>query len=184
MNHYNQICEQAADNYGLITVATAQQLGVHRKELLLWEKIGRLERCGRGVYRLSHYAPTEYDRYAEAVALVGGDAAIYGESVLAMHNLALVNPSQITVVDSRRVRRTLPKWIRIEKKPANLVESDFNGIACQSLPDAFRTCRKSVMPDRLSEAVREAERRGLLGVGEADALKKEFPPAGAVSHLS
>jgi len=174
MSHYNQIYERAADNYGLVTVGAAQQLGVHRKELLLWEKIGRLERCGRGVYRLNHYTPTEYDRYAEALALVGGNAVIYGESVLAMHNLALVNPAQITVVDSRRVRRTLPKWIRVEKKPANLVESDFNGIACQALPDAFRTCRKTVMLDRLSEAVRDAERKGLLGVGEADALKREF----------
>ena len=106
MNQYETIYQHAVDNYGLVSVAAAKELGVHRKELLRWVKSGRLEKRWRGLYRLTHYVPTELDRYAEAVALVGGDDAIvFGESVLAMHDLALVNPAQLSVARSGRVRR-------------------------------------------------------------------------------
>ncbi len=44
---------------------------------------------------------------------------------------------------------------------------------------AFGGClqalQRKVMSQRLAQAVREAEQRGLLGFTEAEALKKEFP---------
>ena len=100
----------ASERYGLITVEDAAQLGIHRKQLLVWEAMGRLERCGRGVYRLDHYLPTPYDHYAEAIALVGRGAVIYGDAVLAMHNLGRTDsscrretrPQGIARVDSAR----------------------------------------------------------------------------------
>ena len=45
----------------------------------------------------------------------------------------------------------------------------------QPLADTFRHCKGKVMSQRLAQAVREAEQRGLLGFTEAEALKKEFP---------
>lgn len=175
MKLYDNINATAISNYGLITSAQATELGVRLKDLLEWVKIGRLEKCWRGVYRLVHYLPTEYDRYAEALATVGNDAMIWGESVLAMHNLAMVNPDKIEVATTRRVRRELPGWIglvRLQKKPPHDV---FNGIRCQPLAEAFRHCKGKVMTHRLAEAIREAEQKGLLGLTEAEALKKEFP---------
>ncbi|MBO4511337.1 MAG: hypothetical protein J5746_01100 [Victivallales bacterium] len=175
MTQYDNINAMAIANYGLITSAQATQLGVHLKDMLEWVKLGRLEKCWRGVYRLVNYQPTEYDRYAEAVATVGDDAMIWGESVLAMHNLALVNPEQIEVATSRRVRKGLPAWIKLTSLREEVPSEDFNGIRRQPLAEAFRHCKGKVMPRRLAEAVREAERKGLLGVTEADTLKKEFP---------
>ena len=113
MKLYDNINEVALSNYGLITSAQASELGVRLKDLLEWVKIGRLEKCWRGVYRLVHYLPTEYDRYAEALATVGKDAMIWGESVLAMHNLAMVNPDRIEVATTHRVRKKLPVWISL-----------------------------------------------------------------------
>ena len=175
MKLYDSINEMALYNYGLITSAQASKLGVRLKDLLEWVKIGRLEKCWRGVYRLVHYLPTEYDRYAEALATVGKDAMIWGESVLAMHNLALVNPDKIEVATTHRVRKKLPVWISLVKLQEDTPSDDFNGIRCQPLSAAFRHCHKIIMPQRFAEAIREAEQKGLLGYSEAKKLKKEFP---------
>ena len=174
MNNFEKVYETAAERYGLITVEDAEKLGIHRKQLLAWEKIGRLERCGRGVYRLNHHVPTPYDHYAEAVALVGHGAIIYGDAVLAMHNLALVNPPQIQVAVERRVRRDLPGWIRLVKKATDVKEEPFEGVPCQAVSDAIRTCKGTVMKDRLVDAIEEAERQGLIGQHEYEELRKEF----------
>ncbi len=174
MSNFEKVYETAADRYGLVTVEDAEKLGIHRKQLLAWETMGRLERCGRGVYRLNHHVPTPYDHFAEAIALVGHGAIIYGDGVLAMHNLALVNPAQIQVAVEKRVRKTLPDWIRLVKKADGIREETFEGIACQNLADAIRTCRGTVMKERLADAIEQAERQGLVGRQEYQELKREF----------
>ena len=175
MPHFEDIYDHAVAHYGLVTTEEAGKMGVHRKELLRWVASGRLEKVGRGVYRITHYVPTELDRYAEAVALVGPGSAIQGECVLAMHDLALVNPAQMTVATRRRVRRTLPRWIHVVRMKPNMPLDEFDGIPCQSLADAIRECRGTVMDERLAEAVHEATRKGLLSLSEASQLEREFP---------
>ena len=148
--------------------------GIHLKDVLEWVKSGRLEKRGRGVYRIAHYLPTEYDTYAEAVALVGDTAMICGESVLAMHNLALVNPVRVHVAVRRRLRKELPDWIETEKATSEITEDNFNGIPCQKLSEVIRLSRGKILTERLVSAVHEAGTKGLLDVFEYEALKKEF----------
>lgn len=171
---YDQVCEQAIGNYGLITTKEVESLGIRRKDLGEWVKLGRLVRLGHGVYRIEHYLPTEYDRYTEAVALVGKDAALWGESVLAMHNLAMVNPLRVQVATGRRVRKLLPKWIDLVKKPVDAEVDVFEGIRCQNLASVLQDCRGKLMTDRLLDAIDDASRRGLLRSGEVEKLKKDF----------
>ena len=123
-------------------------------------KRNRLVHKGYGVYRLAtHYQPSEYDGYAEAVLLGGEGAMIWGESVLAMHDLALVNPPAIEVATDRRVRRTLPPWIQLLRRKVQNLEY-YQGIPCQPLAEAFRTCKGAVMNERLADGIRKAERNG------------------------
>lgn len=91
-----------------------------------------------------------------------------------MHNLALVNPPQIQVAVAKRVRRTLPDWIRLVKKTDDVREESFEGIACQRVADAIRTCRGIVMKERLVDAIDEAARQGLVDRQEYKNLKEEF----------
>ena len=127
MAQYDDICEEAIANYGLISTERAAELGVHRKELYDWVRLGRLEKCARGLFRIAHYLPTEYDHYAMAVAIVGGDAWLWGDAVLAMHNLALVNPLRYKVAVKRNVRKALPEWIEIVHRFNEADASEFNG---------------------------------------------------------
>ncbi len=174
MTAYEKIYEVAADNYGFITTKEASALGIPKSEMSALAKRNRLVRHGYGVYRLAtHYQPSQYDSYAEAVLLAGGDAAVWGESVLAMYDLALVNPPVIEVATDRRVRRSLPSWVRLVRREPG--ETDFyQGIPCQRLADAFRCCKGKVLKERLADGVRKAEADGFLRLGEAEMLLREI----------
>ena len=117
MHKWVKIQDFALDNYGLVTTSQAAALNVSPAELSRWTRIGRLEKRAYGVFRLASRTPTDFDRYAEALAIVGNDSQIFGESVLAIHNLAMVNPAKIEVATQKRIRRCIPQWIKIVSLP-------------------------------------------------------------------
>ena len=61
-------------------------------EMSRWFADGKLVRRGHGVYKVARWVPTPLDPFAEAVALMGDGSFLWGESVLSMHGLALVDP--------------------------------------------------------------------------------------------
>ncbi len=173
MAHFDDIYEIAADNYGLITTAQAEEAGITRSELARWTKLGKLNKRGRGLYRITQWVPTELDRYAEAVALVGEGAFLAEDAVLSMHDLALVNPQRITVASPKRVRRSLPDWVDVVSAKSEACTS-YEGISSQSVFDALIACKGRVMPERLLAAMREARKRGLIREKEYRGLRKEL----------
>lgn len=175
MKHWDAIYDIAADNYGIVTSRQASKVTPNADvELSRWAKSGRLESLGRGVYRLTQYSPTPYDSYAEAVALAGEGAYLYGESVLAINDLAKVNPGVVTVALPRRARRNMPDWVRLVQVKDVSEKETYFGIASQPLMSAFQTCRDTVPVSRLRTAVDDAENAGILLKGEAEALRREL----------
>ena len=174
MTHWETLYDKAVDNYGLITTAQATEYGINPAELPRWVKMGRLEKRGHGVYRLSQHNPTDYDYYAEAVMFAGEGAVIYGESVLAMMNLALVNPSKVHVATRSRLRKKLPDWMRIVPRVRVDEPVFYKGIPCQSIANAIITCRKSVPQERLRMAMVDARNQGFITMREETKLKKEL----------
>jgi len=170
MTYYDDIYELAADNYGLITSAKAKKLGISDKEMNALTKRGRLVRRGHGVDKLTHYVPTQNDAFAEAVALVGTGSYLYGEPVIAMLGLAPTNPSRVFVATPARIRKELPDHIVIVK--ANDDVTHYEGIPSQRLTDAIAACKKTMMPERLEEAAREAGRQGYITEKQLDELLK------------
>jgi predicted transcriptional regulator of viral defense system len=174
MTYYDEIYEKAADNFGIITTAEARTLGVPGIQLVKLARRGKLDRVGHGVYRLSRFLPTHFDHYATAVALVGKGAYIYGISVLAMFNLALVNPAKITVATPSRVRKTLPPYIAVMPATEGTEVTRYEGIPSQSVADAIRTCRRVIMTERLLPAIEDARLQGLVNEREAKELTREI----------
>jgi len=174
MTYYADIYERAADNYGLITSADAKEMGIPVVELGKLYKRGRLNRVGHGVYRIFHYTPTALDGYADAVALVGQGAYLFGESVLAMHNLAPTNPATIKVATPNIVRKKLPQYIVTITRKNDEQVTLYEGIPSQSVANAIRANRKTMMSDRLLGAIQEARKQGLISKKEAADLSKEI----------
>ena len=117
--------------------------------------------------------PTPYDRYAEAVALVGPGSVVWGDSVLAMLDLAYENPPVVYVAFARRVRRALPAWVRLVDEHVD-ERTAYEGVPCQALPEAIRACRGHVLPGRLADAARDARARGLITRAEAAELEEDM----------
>lgn len=162
MSFYYEIYEVAADNYGLISNAQAKKLGVSDKELSRLTKDGRLERVGHGVYRIFHHVPEPNDPYALAVMRVGPEAYLYGESVIAMHGLAPTNPARMFVATPKRVRKKVPKHLHVVRRGDRGDVSSYEGIPSQAIPAAIKSCKGTMMPERLIEAARNARAKGLI----------------------
>lgn len=174
MTKYDDIYELAADNYGLITSAQARAIGVTNNELVQYAQRGKVERVGQGLYRITHYVPTPYDSYAEAVALVGPGAYLYGESVIAMHELAPTNPSYMHVATPNRVRRKLPSYMKVFHIPEGGKITLYEGIPSQTVADAIYSCRGRIMDERLRDATLKARAKGYLTRAEEQELLEEL----------
>ena len=172
MKHFDEIYELAADGYGIVTAAQAREIGVTTGELSRWCATGKLMRRGHGVYKLAQWVPTSRDVFAEAVALVGGEGFLWGESVRSMHTLALVDPRTVTVATPKRNRRKLPAWVKTVFAPENANTTFYEGIPSQCVADAIETCRGSVMTERLIEATKQAQVEGLITSNEHERLMK------------
>lgn len=174
MTHFDRIYEIAADNYGLVTAAQAKDAGVVGAELVRYVQDGRLEKLGHGLYKLGHYIPTDFDRFAEAVAHVGQGAYLFGDAVLAMHGLAFANPARIKVATCARVRKRLPAWVQVVQPAKHTPIVYDEGIPAQSISDAILASKDSIIHERLIDAAREAARQRLFYLGEYEKLQEVF----------
>jgi hypothetical protein len=165
----------ADEHHGYLTTALAQAAGVPPVEVRKLASRGGMTNIARGLYRVDGIDGGDRAAYAEAVLRVGDDAHLIGDSVLAFHDLALVNPRHITVGTPRRVRRDLPAHIRLvhsRTDPADL--TDYDGVASITVERAIRDSIGSVMPERLADAARRAAEEGLLRRSAADTLLYEI----------
>lgn len=174
MTYYDQIYEIAADNYYLISTRDAAEAGIPQVELAKLSHRGKLENIARGLYRLTRYVPHPHDPYAIAVARVGDGAYLYGESVLAMLDLAPTNPSYICVATPNRTRKRLPESIRLKRPSDDDIVTSYEGIPSQSVASAIRSARHTMMDERLKDAAKKAREQGYLLKEEYDKLEKEM----------
>lgn len=174
MTYFNDIYEIAIDNYGIITTSEANGVGARNKDLLRYVADGRLVRLAHGVYKLTHYVPVLNDPYAESVAIVGAEAYLYGESVIAMLDLAPTNPSRIFVATSKRVRKRLPKGLRVVCVKQAEPVAHYEGIPSQTVAAAIEACIGELMQERLVRAAKRARKLGYLSTEEENALLKRL----------
>lgn len=174
MSYYDDIYEHAVDNHYLVTTADAADLGIPVVELGKLSARGRLERIGNGVYRLSRHVPSEADPYAVAVARVGRDAYLWGESVIELLGLAPTTPGRIWVATPRRVRKALPKEVGVVRTGAQAQLDSYDGVPGQRVADAIRACAGKIMPERLRNAMERGRELGYITAREKRELMKEL----------
>lgn len=166
MKAYDEIWGVAEDNFGVITSARAEELGVSRQNMVAMERQGALTRLCHGVYQVKHHAPSANDFYGVGVAMVGANAYLRGASVVGMLNLAPTNPGLIYVGVDTRVRRRLPDGFRVKDRTAcrTVQYEGYEGIPCQPLAEALQTAKDegAIEGDRIAEAALKANEKGLL----------------------
>ena len=95
MQLWDRLVERAAEQHGYVTTRDARELDIDPTQLRLMAARGRLERAGRGVYRVPVLPRGAHDDLAAAVAWTLGRGVVSHESALVLHELSDVNPSRI-----------------------------------------------------------------------------------------
>jgi predicted transcriptional regulator of viral defense system len=130
---------------------------------------GALERVGHGVYRHTGVPVGERTELAAALACVGEDAFLEGDTVLAMFGLALVNPPKIHVGTPRRHRSKPPEHTVVTVR-AHMAEGDlttYEDLRCVTVRRALLDGIPHLLGERVLDAVAEAKRRDLIDELEA-----------------
>jgi predicted transcriptional regulator of viral defense system len=160
---------RALDQYGFVTTHDAAEIGVPAVELRKIGHRGGLAHIAYGIYRFEDVVPTDRDQFMEAVLRVGPEAYLTHDAVLALYDLALVNPRRIRVGTPRRARPRLPDHIEAIQRALDGADlSVYEGIPTTTLARTLLDCRGLVMDERLVEATRQAARSGLLTRREAE----------------
>ena len=174
MTSYAKIFDVAIENYGLITTAMARRMGIAPGSLVDLAYRGRLTRIGQGVNQLVQYSPGERDPYAQAVALVGEGAYLYGESVVAMLGLAPTDPDKIYVATTSRVRKSLGDGIKVCRGMQGYKPVPIEGIPSQEVADAILSARATMPGERLKVACAEALRIGKITEADKRGIENEI----------
>lgn len=182
---WDRLVERAAEQHGYVTTRDARELDIDPTQLRLMAARGRLERAGRGVYRVPLMPRGEHDDLALAVAWSSGRGVVSYESALQLHGLADVNPSRIhlSVPRANHPRAAGGELYRMHRR--ELAASDITRVDALPVTTVARTIRDCLAigtdPYQLRLAIDQAERGGTLRKVVAAELRAELDAAGA--HL-
>jgi predicted transcriptional regulator of viral defense system len=171
-NYRSIVHEIAMDNYGYVTTRQAESAGVPKIELVKLATRNNLAHVAYGLYRDETIPPTPLDEYAEATLRSGEGAFLRGETVLALLELADVNPRTIAVATPKRTRRVMPAHIALTPAPAHAKPTVYEGIAAQPVVEAILECQDHVQSERLLEAATRARAEGYLTTAELSRVRE------------
>ena len=158
----------AESQAGYVTTAQAEQAGFHRNALTHHTREGgRLERAGRGLYRLRFYPSSPFDHIAAAWVLAGPEIAVVShESALELYDLSDVVPSKIHLTLPRRYRhRATPVGVRFHYPREPLSNGEIRRVHGLRTTSPERTILDALeagtQPEQIEMAVRQAVDRAL-----------------------
>lgn len=176
MRLFDELVARAADRHGYVTTRDARELGIDPTQLRLMAARGRLERAGRGVYRVTVLPRTANDELAAAVAWSMGRGVLSHESALVLHGLADVNPPRVHLTVPRdNYPRTqggdLYRTHRRSLPPSDVTEAD--GLPVTTVRRTIVDCiTAGVDPYQLRRAIERAEADGAVRPKVATALRE------------
>jgi predicted transcriptional regulator of viral defense system len=171
---WDRLVELAAEQHGYVTTRDARDIGVDPVQLRLLTARGRLERAGRGVYRVPVLPRGEHDDLAAAVSWTLGRGVISHESALGLHALSDVNPPRIhlTVPRENHPRAAGGELYRLHRRDLQATDITLvDGIPVTTVVRTIRDCLKAgTDPYQLRVAIERAE-------AEAEGTLRRAPAA-------
>lgn len=160
----------------IFTLDDADEIEVPAVEVHKMARRGVLQRVGVGVYRHLDLPTTPYTEFAIAVRSVGENAYLAGESVLHIHDLALVNPRGFTVGTPNRIRRKIPQGVTVLERHA-VEDNDLTtywGIPSETVFKALTDGINYLMEERALDAAHTAQRFDLITQNELNHIVREI----------
>jgi predicted transcriptional regulator of viral defense system len=171
---YTTLIDVANGQYGYVTSDDARALGVDPAQLRLMHHRGVLDRLSVGLYRFPIVPTTALDHYMEATLWPRTPTVLSHETALDLHDVCDVNPARIhlTVPPRYRLRRDLPAMYEMHLRDLDPIDVTLH----EGIP--IVTVRRAILDGidaglgghLIDQAVATAERRGLLGRDDLDAI--------------
>lgn len=183
MQLWDRLVERAAEQHGYLTTRDARTLDIDPTQLRLMAARGRLERTGRGVYRVPVLPRGAHDDLAGAVAWTLGRGVLSHESALVLHGLSDVNPTRIHLTvprdnHPRAAGGTLYRTHRRELDAADVTQVDM--LPVTTVARTIRDCAATgTDPYQLRQAIDRAERAGTVRRAVAAELRATMDAADA-----
>lgn len=174
---WDALFEVASGQEGLFTTVQAADAGYSPQLLQKHLHARRIQRVRRGVYRLVHFPPGDYEDLA-AVWLWSDRAGVFShETALFLHGLSDALPSRvhITLPESWRPRRLrVPRGVLLHHADVAKDERAWVGPVPVTTPRrTLADCiAASVAPDLVEQAIEQAAVRGVVPRAAAAALRR------------
>jgi predicted transcriptional regulator of viral defense system len=179
---WQALYDVAASQEGLFTTQQAAAAGYSPPLLAHHQKVGRIVRLRRGIYRLVHFPQGEQEELVTAWLWTDAQGVLSHQTALSLHGLSDVLPAQIHLtlpLNWRQRRFRVPRGFVLHY--ADVSPSDRTWIGAVSVTSARRTLNDCAIaglsPDLLRQGAKQALTRGLVTkpeIGEVQKALKSF----------
>jgi len=165
--NWQALYDTAASQDGLFTTRQAAAAGYSDPLLAHHQKVGRIVRIRRGIYRLVHFPTGEQEELVSAWLWTDAMGVLSHQTALSLHGLSDALPAQIHLtlpLTWRQRRLRVPKGIVLHYADVPAQDRSWNGaVPVTSTRRTLNDCALAgLSPDLLRQATKQALARGLV----------------------
>jgi len=182
-----ELYARAAEQQGLFTTRQAAEAGYSPQLLIHHVRVGNVARLQRGIYRLVHFPSSEHEELVRVWLWSEREGVMSHRTALSLHGLSDVLPAEIDLtVPSAWRRRRLRRPGDVALHFADVTPEDRGWFGAVPVTTPLRTlhdCAEAALsPEHLTQAVRQALRRGLVERAQLQAIEQVLAPFGGIGR--
>jgi predicted transcriptional regulator of viral defense system len=183
--NWQSLYDTAAAQAGLFTTRQAAAAGYSDPLLAHYQKVGRIARIRRGIYRLVQFPSGDQEDLVTAWLWTDSMGVVSHQTALSLQGLSDLMPNRIHLTlpsawQKRRLR--IPKGLELHYADVPSEERAWNGaVPVTSTPRTLNDCaRAGLSPDVLRQATKQALTRGLVKKTELAEVEKTLKSFGGI----
>ena len=182
---WQSLYDTAASQEGLFTTRQAAAAGYSDPLLAHYQKVGRIARIRRGIYRLVHFPSGEQEELVTAWLWTDAMGVLSHQTALALQGLSDALPGQIHLTLPlmwRQRRFRVPDGLVLHYADVPSQDRSWNGaVPVTSTRRTLNDCAfEGLSPDLLRQATKQALTRGLVTKAELADVEKTLKPFGGI----
>ena len=183
--NWQSLYDTAAAQAGLFTTRQAAAAGYSDPLLAHYQKVGRIARIRRGIYRLVQFPSGDQEDLVTAWLWTDSMGVVSHQTALSLQGLSDLMPNRIHLTlpsawQKRRLR--IPKGLELHYADVPSEDRAWNGaVPVTSTPRTLNDCaRAGLSPDVLRQATKQALTRGLVTKTELAEVEKTLKSFGGI----
>jgi predicted transcriptional regulator of viral defense system len=183
--NWQSLYDTAAAQAGLFTTRQAAAAGYSDPLLAHYQKVGRIARIRRGIYRLVQFPSGDQEDLVTAWLWTDSMGVVSHQTALSLQGLSDLMPNRIHLTlpsawQKRRLR--IPKGLELHYADVPSEDRAWNGaVPVTSTPRTLNDCaRAGLSPDVLRQATKQALTRGLVTKTELAEVVKTLKSFGGI----